>query len=228
MSWVVSMFTSSIGRKYVMSVTGLFLCSFLIVHLGINLLLFVPDGGLIYNTASDYMEHNILVRTIEIFLFAGFIIHIIQSYTLTRENNKARSVKYDEFNKSTTTWYSRNMGILGSIILVFLVIHLRDFFWDLRFNPSELTVDQNGHEDLYKLAVATFEMWPYSLIYFLAMFGLGYHLWHGFQSAFRSIGIMNSKYTPAIVFIGKVYTLIITIGFMAMPVWFYFVQYIRK
>jgi succinate dehydrogenase / fumarate reductase, cytochrome b subunit len=228
MSWVVAMFTSSIGRKYVMSITGLFLCSFLVVHLVINLLLFVPDGGLLYNTASDYMEHNILIRTIEILLFAGFIIHIIQSITLTRQNAAARQKSYEQSAKSTSTWASRNMGILGSIIFVFLVIHLRDFFWDLRFNPSELTVDQNQHEDLYKLTVATFEMWPYSLIYFLAMFGLGYHLWHGFQSAFRSIGIMNSKYTPAIVLIGKIYTLIVTIGFMAMPVWFYFAQFIRR
>ncbi len=145
MSWVVTMFNSSLGRKYVMSLTGLFLCSFLVIHLGGNLLLFLPDNGLLFNSFTDFMEHNLLIRTIEILLFAGFIIHIIQSITLTQQNSSARRIKYDKVATSTTTWASRNMGILGSVIFIFLVIPLRDFFFCIRFRSDELGIDANNH-----------------------------------------------------------------------------------
>src|SRR6185436_10374835 len=126
-SWVLEMFTSSLGRKYVMSLTGLFLCSFLVVHLTANLLSVLPDKGLTFNLFADFLEHNILIRTIEYVLFAGFIIHILQSITITIRNNRARPQKYDvKPGNSNSTWASRNMGILGAIIFIFLVIHLRN------------------------------------------------------------------------------------------------------
>ena len=116
------LFTSSIGRKIVMALTGLFLCSFLIVHCGVNACLFVDDGGLTFNTAAHFMESNMLIRTIEYLLFAGFIIHILQSITITLQNKKARGSKgYEKKAGDTSKWYSRNMGILGTILFFFLV-----------------------------------------------------------------------------------------------------------
>lgn len=225
MSWVVSMFTSSLGRKYVMSLTGLFLCTFLVIHLTGNLLTLVPDQGLTFNAFTHFMENNILVRIIEYILFAGFIIHIIQSITITLQNRKARPVGYAVNAKyQNSSFSSRNMGILGTIIFIFLVIHLRDFFYELRFHEEEFTMDANGNVNLFQEVVKTFSLLTYTVLYVVAMFGLGFHLWHGFSSAFRSVGIMHSKYTPAIRLIGKVYTLVITSGFIIIPLYWYFKQ----
>lgn len=228
MSWVVQMFTSSPGRKYVMALTGLFLCSFLVIHLIGNLLTLVPDGGLTFNSFTHFMETNLVIGILEYVLFAGFIIHALQALVVTLKNQKARPVKYAvSAGNQNSRWYSRNMGILGTIILIFLVIHIRDFFYELRFHESTLGTDSNGHTDLFKLTVATFGLLPYAALYFLSMFALGYHLWHGFQSAFRSLGIMHKKYTPAIIAIGKFYTIVITGGFMFLPVYWYLVQHLK-
>jgi len=228
MSWLTHAFTSSIGRKLVMSLTGLFLCSFLVVHLGGNLCLFVPDGGLTFNAFTNFMEHNILIRILEIGLFAGFIIHILQSIPITFKNQKARPVPYQiSAGQQTSTWASRNMGLLGTIIFIFLIIHLRDFFWDLKFHDEKFRRDGMGNVDLYTVVVSVFQIWYYSLLYVIAMLALGYHLWHGFQSAFQTLGIRHQKYTPVIKGVGIVYTLAITIGFISMPVYFYFQQFLK-
>ena len=228
MSWFVRMLTSSLGRKYVMAVTGLFLCSFLIIHLSGNLLTLIPDGGLSFNSFTYFMEHMIVVRILEVVLFAGFIVHIIQALLLTLKNRKARPVRYAQFaGNKNSSWISRNMGILGTIILIFLIIHLRDFFYDIKFEKDELGLDARGNVNLYKEVVTTFGMLPYAALYFIAMFGLGYHLWHGFQSAFRSLGLTHKKYVIFLERTGQVYTIVITGGFMFLPVYWYLVQHIK-
>lgn len=224
-NWFVTMFTSSLGRKYVMALTGLFLISFLIVHLSGNLLSLLPDGGLAFNSFTHFMTTNLLIKAMEYVLFAGFIVHIIQSVIVTRMNQKARPSKYAvNAARASSTWYSRNMGVLGTIIFIFLVIHIRDFFYESRFNEEELGVDANGHVNLYKEVVETFSMLPYTALYVIAMIALGYHLWHGFASAFRSLGLMHSKYTPWIETVGKVYTIVITTGFIVIPLYWYIKQ----
>ena len=228
MSWFVAMFTSTAGRKYVMALTGLFLCTFLVIHLSGNLLTLIPDGGLSFNSFTYFMEHMIVVKILEIVLFAGFILHIIQALIVTLQNSKSRPVKYSvSAGGRNSTWMSMNMGILGTIILIFLVIHLRDFFYELKFGEHDLGTDARGNIDLYKEVVATFGMLPYAALYFVAMFGLGYHLWHGFQSGFRSPGITHKKYVPIIDGAGKIYTIIITGGFMFLPVYWYLVQHVK-
>jgi succinate dehydrogenase / fumarate reductase cytochrome b subunit len=228
MSWVVKMFTSTVGRKYIMSLTGLFLCFYLIIHLTANLLTLIPDGGLTFNSFAHFLATNLVIGIIEYVLFAGFIVHIVQSIYVIMKNRQARPIGYAvKAGDENSTWSSRNMGILGAIIFIFLVIHLRDFFYELRFNEDEFGLDANGNTDLYKEVVATFSLLPYAALYFVAMFGLGYHLWHGFQSAFRSLGIMHRKYTPAIGAIGKFYTIVITGGFMFLPVYWYLVQLLK-
>jgi succinate dehydrogenase / fumarate reductase cytochrome b subunit len=223
--WFATLITSSPGRKYVMALTGLFLISFLVIHLTGNLLTLMPDGGLTFNTFTHFMETNPLIMVLEYLLFAGFIIHIVQSIVVTRMNQKARPQKYAvNAAGASSTWSSRNMGILGAIIFIFLVIHLRDFFYEIRFKTEEMGVDANGHVNLYKEVVETFAMLPYTVLYIVAMFALGYHLWHGFSSAFRSLGLMHSKYTPVILFVGKLYTVIVTAGFIIIPLYWYVVQ----
>lgn len=224
-SWVVTMFTSSLGQKYVMSLTGLFLCAFLVIHLSGNLLTLIPDGGLTFNSFTHFMEGNLLIRTLEYILFLGFIIHIIQAIVFTRKNQVARPEKYAVAAGSTTSaWNSRNMGLLGTLIFIFLVIHMRDFFYEILFKADDLGLDSNGHVNLYSKVVQTFGILPYTVLYVASMIALGFHLWHGFQSAFRSIGVMHSKYTPAIVALGRIYTIVITAGFIIIPVYWYFKQ----
>jgi len=224
-SWVVTMFTSSLGRKYVMSLTGLFLCSFLVVHLSGNLLTLLPDDGLTFKAFTHFMESNLIVKVLAYVLYAGFIVHILQSIIVTWKNNQARPQKYAvTAGNANSSWASRNMGLLGSIIFIFLVIHLRDFFWDLKFDEEELGRDANGNVNLFKEVVQVFGLWYFVVFYVAAMIALGYHLWHGFASAFRSLGIMHSKYTPAIISFGRIYTIIITCGFIIIPVYWFLVQ----
>ena len=203
-----------------MSLTGLFLIVYLVVHCSINSLMFLNDGGLFFNEAAHFMATNILIRTIEIFLFLFLIIHILQSVAITRQNMKARTISYSGTSStSTSKWYSRSMGILGSLILIFLVIHLKDFFIPSRFT-DHLGLDNNGTPDMYSEVKEAFQNPAYAMIYIASMIVLAYHLLHGFQSAFRSLGIYHKKYTPVIEFLGIAFSIIVPAVFAAMPVYF--------
>lgn len=220
MNWFSNFLTSTVGRKIVMSLTGLFLISFLLVHCSINALMFLNDDGLLFNEAAHFMASNILIRTIEIFLFLFLIIHILQSVAITRQNMKARTISYAGSSAtSTSKWYSRSMGILGALILVFLVIHLKDFFIQSRFT-DRLGFDSNGTPDMYSEVKMAFENPAYAIIYILSMIVLAYHLLHGFQSAFRSLGIYHKKYTPVIEFLGTAFSIVVPAVFAAMPIFF--------
>ena len=222
MKWFIDFLTSSIGRKLVMSLTGLFLCSFLIIHVTGNSLLFFNDGGLLFNAFTAWMEGNIIIRTIEYLLFAAFIIHILQSILITYKNNQARSKGYAVSNANANSkWYSRWMGVLGTLIFVFLVIHLKDFFWELRFGDEDFGTDAWGNVNLFREVKATFEMPAYAALYFFSMIPLAYHLMHGFQSGFRTLGIMHKKYTPLIETVGTwFFGILIPLLFALMPVYF--------
>ncbi len=222
MSWFTHAMTSSVGKKLVMSLTGLFLCSFLLVHLAVNLLSLLPDQGILFNVAAHFMASNILIRSIEIVLFAGFIIHITQSIMITRANRIARPIKYVvNAANANSTWYSRSMGLLGSLILFFLIIHLRNFWVESRF-LVELPNDSNGYPDMYSLMIQVFSNPLYDLLYLLGVFALGYHLLHGFQAAWRSLGFMHRKYTPVLQGIGAAFSFIVVLGFAIIPIFFYF------
>ncbi len=220
MNWFSKFLVSTIGRKVIMSLTGLFLIVFLVVHCSINSLMFLNDGGLFFNEAAHFMASNILIRTIEILLFLFLIIHILQSVAITRQNMKARTISYSGTSATATSkWYSRSMGILGSLILVFLIIHLKDFFIPSRFT-ARLGLDNNGTPDMYSEVKGAFQNPAYAMIYIFSMIVLAYHLLHGFQSAFRSLGVYHKKYTPVIEFIGIAFSIIVPAVFAAMPVYF--------
>lgn len=212
---------SSIGKKVVMGLTGLFLISFLVVHCFINALIFFNDGGLTFNIGAAFMAHNWLIRAGELVLFAGLILHVIQALILTMENKKARPVGYAKFDgAANSSWYSRSMGLLGTLLLIFLIIHLIHFWVKSRFTglPGE---DANGNENLYAVMQTTFSMLWVIVLYTLAMISLAYHLLHGFQSAFQSLGLNHKTYTPIIKKAGVAFSIIIPFIFALMPILMY-------
>lgn len=211
-------FSHSIGRKLLMGITGLFLISFLLVHCFINALIFFNDGGETFNIGAHFMGTNWIIRTMEIVLFAGILAHIVLALRLTMQNNKARPVKYAvNGGRANSKWYSRWMGLLGTLILMFLIIHLKHFWVETRIVGLELE-DMNGNEDLYAVMKLVFsEAWVV-IVYCAAMVSLAYHLLHGFQSAFQSLGLNHKKYTPLIKSAGIAFSILIPLLFAAMPV----------
>lgn len=129
-------FRSSLGQKLVMSMTGLFLCLFLIVHLGGNLTLFAGDEGYTFNIYAHFMTHFLPVEIIAYMLYISIIIHAIYALVLTVKNRRARPVKYQYAAKSPARWASLNMGLLGSIIFLFLVIHMTNFWGRYKFTEG--------------------------------------------------------------------------------------------
>ena len=209
---------SSIGKKVVMGLTGLFLISFLVVHCFINSLIFFNDGGLTFNIGAAFMAHNWLIRAGEIVLFAGLIMHIVQALILTLENKKARPGAYAKVDgAANSSWYSRSMGLLGTLLLIFLNIHLVHFWVKSRFTglPGE---DANGNENLYAVMQETFKMAWVVVVYALSMISLAYHLLHGFQSAFQTLGLNHKVYTPIIKKAGLAFSIIIPFIFALMPI----------
>ncbi len=209
------MFYSSVGRKLVMALTGLFLCIYLIEHLYGNLLLYKLDEGQAFDEYTEFMTGNIIIRTIEFALFAGIIIHVLDGLMLTLSNRKARPIGYTINRQSqNSTWFSRNMGLTGSILFVFLVIHLREFFFAHRFG---------GAKELMSVSVAhAFSAAWYSTLYVVAMVFLGVHLNHGFQSAFQTLGWTNKKYMKGLKYGGAAFATIMMVGFASFPIIFYF------
>ena len=217
------LFSSSLGKKYLMALTGLFLCSFLVIHFLGNITLFTDPVQ--FNEYTRFMSSNPIIRVMEIVLVAGFLTHIIDAIMLTRANKKAQPVKY-AMDKKQSSWYSRNMGLTGTIILVFLILHLQSFWYEYKFGEVLMTVDSNGDEikDMFTIVKTAFSEWWYSAIYILAMILLGSHLNHGFQSAFQSVGLRHKKYTPTIKMLGVGFSISITIGFISFPIYFFIIQ----
>ncbi len=212
---------SSIGKKVIMGLTGLFLITFLVVHCFINSLIFFNDGGLTFNEGAHFMGHNWLIRAMEIVLFLGLILHSIQALLLTMENRKARPVGYNKFHgAANSTWYSRSMGLLGTLILFFLIVHLAHFWVKSRITGIP-THDTQGRENLYAIMQQTFKNPWVVLLYCFAMVSLAYHLLHGFQSSFQTLGLNHKKYTPFIKKFGVAFAIIIPLIFAAMPVTVY-------
>jgi len=192
---------------------------FLIEHLAGNLLLLLGDNGLTYNAYSDFMAANPLIRIVEIVLFLSLIYHPVEALILTLRNKRARPKGYKvNHPEENSTWYSRNMGILGLIILAFLVLHLTNFFYKARF--ADLSLDVNGNKDLYLVVKESFETAWYSIAYIVCFLALGFHLLHGIFSGFKTMGLSHKKYVPVVKWLGVVLTVIFTVGFIAIPAYF--------
>ena len=226
-------FASSIGKKITMGLTGFFLISFLIVHCAINAMIFFNDGGQTFNHWGHFMGSNLIIRTAEIGLFVFLLIHIIQGLLLWKQNRSARPVKYIVTKPNENSkWYSRSMGLLGTLILIFLILHLYHFWTPSRFGgianvrPLEETTlaDYNNQSvhDLYKEMLQVFQNnLLIVVVYVLGVISLCWHLLHGFQSAFQTFGWNHKKYTPLIKSLGVAYSIIICLLFAMMPIAIY-------
>ena len=206
-----------------MALSGIFLVLFLLVHAGLNACIWANDGGVMFNKAAHFMGANIVPRVLEIGLFVFFLIHIIQGIVLEIQNRSKRKVGYAvKMGNRGSKWYSRAMGILGSLILIFLVVHLIDFWIPSRFGGlQEVIIDGKSYHNLYGEMVYKFTTFPWiSVIYILGVVALFWHLVHGIQSAFRTFGVTNHKYINMLTALGWAFAIIVCGAFILMPVSF--------
>ncbi|HSK12396.1 MAG TPA: succinate dehydrogenase cytochrome b subunit [Phnomibacter sp.] len=233
MTWK-QVFTSSIGKKIVMGLTGIFLILFLIVHVGINACIFADlsifneyENGEMFNKAAHFMGSTVLIRILEVGLFAGIFLHIIQGLVLEFDNRRKRGEQgyaVDLGNKGSK-WYSRSMGLLGTILLIFMIIHWWHFWIPARITGHEqLFNEEIGGKmmhNMFNLMQVTFSQLWVVVLYVLACISLAYHLLHGFQSAFRTLGLGNKKWMGVVQAAGFWYSIIVPLLFALMPIAMY-------
>jgi len=213
MSTTIAFLTSSVGRKLIMALSGLFLCSFLVVHLYLNLFLFKADGGTEFDAYAHFMATYPLIRPIEIVLFLGFLLHAIIGIWLWLANRRARPVSYKVMKASeSSALSSRIMWLTGIAMGVFLWFHINSFFITSRYITPE--------RPMYDLVREVFRNPLTDVLYVVALVFLAYHLHHGFQSAFQTFGLRTSRYKWLITLVALVFWLLIPIGFAAMPLYF--------
>ncbi len=217
MTWK-QVFTSSVGKKLVMAFTGIFLILFLIVHAGLNACIWANDGGEMFNKGAHFMGANWVPRLLEIGLFAGLILHIIQGLMLEFSNRGKKAIGYAVSYSKGSKWYSRSMGLLGTLVLLFLVLHLYHFWLPNRSHQGFLLGEEINLYEKMKLEFS--ELWVV-IVYAVGCLSLGYHLAHGFQSAFRTLGMHNKRYNVLITSIGYGFSIFIPLAFAMMPVSFY-------
>jgi succinate dehydrogenase / fumarate reductase, cytochrome b subunit len=227
MSWFSTFIGSSIGQKLQMALSGIFLILFLVVHLVGNLQLLADDGGEAFNTYSYFMTHNPLIKTISYLLYASILWHAVQGLRLWLGNKSARSTGYAVTHSRSSETTSRNMAWFGIIILVFIILHMWQFWFQMKFGSlPERTYTNFDYpvKDLYVIVAAAYSNIYYVLFYVISMVVIGLHLWHGFWSAFQTLGLAHKKYTPLIKGIGAAYSVLIPFGFAIIPLWFYFMM----
>ncbi len=255
--WLKQLFSSSLGKKLIMALTGLFLCTFLLVHVSGNLALFKHDEGLAFNKYAVFMTTFPLIKFVSYGLYFLILLHAYQGLVLAYNNRKARPVQYGNINASSS-WASRNMAVLGTILLVFLVVHMGDFWRQYKFghvpykqyvfnlkedkivSSQDMSVDYTQEtkmitsyneaagtetviiKDLYAMVADAFTNLWLVILYLVAMVAVGYHLVHGFMSAFQTLGLNHPKYNGFIKGLGVfVFGIIIPLGFASMPLFFY-------
>lgn len=222
MNWFTKLLTSTIGRKLLMAASGVFLILFLVIHLIGNLQLLKNDGGAAFNVYAQFMGHNPLIQTVSILNFALIVVHIVWAALLTMHNRRARGPQGYAVSKNSSPWTSRSMGILGTLILIFLVVHLRSFWWEMKFGAVPyVTVDGKEVKNLYEVVVEAYRSIGFVALYVVSMLVLAFHLWHGFGSAFQTLGLNHLKYNAAIRFVGHAYAVIVPGLFALIPIWMF-------
>lgn len=232
MNKFTTLLRSSLGRKLMMALTGLFLILFLVIHLIGNLQLLAGDGGESFNRYSYFMANNGLIQLVSKLNFTFIVLHVIYSIWLTRTNAAARPIAYGGKPKRVqSSWNSRNMGILGTLILLFLIVHLKSFWFEFKFGTGLPMIAAGTYDglnfdilDAYTVVASAYSTLPYMLIYVVGMLVLAFHLYHGFQSAFQTLGLGFSSYKKLIEVIGVVYSIIVPLLFASIPVVMYLQQ----
>jgi len=206
---------TSVTKKIVMALAGLFLITFLVVHMGINLLLLLDDPEP-FGIAAHFMATNIVIKIFEIVLMAGFLIHILWGIILQIQNWMARPIRYKVTANTQTSFFSKYMIYTGLIILIFLMIHFVNFYF------VKLGLVKGDHENFYGMAHELFKIPGYIIFYLVSFVLLAFHLHHAFQSAFQTLGINHGKYTPVVKAIGLIYSIVVPAGFAIIPIIIYF------
>lgn len=213
-------------RKMILALTGLFLCLFLIVHLSANCILLLPEEmarGL-YNAYSTFLRENPLIKVVAYVLYLSILVHVIYAVLIIIRNRKAKPERYaiNHFRENST-WTSQNMGLIGVLILIFIVVHLANFWARVKLGMGEpVGIDSHGHEDLYEIAYNLFQNIYYVLFYTVLMIPLGLHLHHGLKSGFKTLGFYHSKGLKVLATISLIYAAIISIGFGIIPLIVFF------
>ncbi|MEP7196701.1 MAG: succinate dehydrogenase cytochrome b subunit [Saprospiraceae bacterium] len=225
MGWIVNfLFKSSIGQKLIMSLTGLFMILFLVIHLLGNLQIMASDDGQAFNVYAYFMTHNPLIKLVSYILYISILLHTIQGLYLYFYNRKAKGKGYTVSAHSGTSIFSKYMAHLGTIIFIFILIHLWQFWLKMKMGELPM-VNYEGYDhpfaNLYLPVVEEFKEIGDVVFYTASMFVISFHLWHGFQSAFQSIGLNHKRYTPIIRFIGILYSILIPLGFAIIPIFIY-------
>jgi succinate dehydrogenase / fumarate reductase cytochrome b subunit len=206
-----------------MSLTGLFLITFLIVHLLGNLQLLAGDNGVAFNRYAAFMAHNPLIKFISFGLYFFILLHAVVGILLWRKNASAKGIKNEVSNTKNVGWASNNMALLGILVFAFLLLHMGDFWYKMKFvdDVAKQNIDGEDVKDLYSMVETSFkELWIV-IVYLVGLLALSFHLWHGFESAFQTLGINHSKYTPIIRFVGRLFSIIVPLLFAIMPLYFF-------
>lgn len=213
-------------RKSIIAATGLFLCIFLIVHLSANSLLLLPESMArgMYNSYSTTLRENPLITLVAYLLYLSIILHVVYAIIITIKNKKAKSERYVVNNfKENSSWTSQNMGFLGIFILLFIVVHLANFWARIKLGLGEsVGLDVAGNTDVYEVTYALFHNIYYVIFYTLLMIPLGLHLHHGLKSAFKSLGFHHKKGLRILAKISLIYAVIMSVGFGIIPLIVYF------
>ncbi|MEQ8625457.1 MAG: succinate dehydrogenase cytochrome b subunit [Vicingaceae bacterium] len=244
---------SHVVKKYWMALTGLFLCLFLVGHLLGNLQLFGSgyEGRLQFNEYAVFMTTNPAVQILSYLTYFSILFHAVDGLMLTIANRKARPKNY-AYNKpsANSLWSSRNMGILGTVILVYIVVHMQNFWYEYKFGKTPFMYGENGVDpllkdgtvvqggaiengevvfegqvlgdamrDLYTVVLDGFQNPILVAFYVLGMIAIAFHLVHGFQSGFQSLGLRNKKYSPIITKLGYAFAIIVPTLFAIIPVY---------
>lgn len=219
MKWLISFLTSSLGKKVVMSLTGLFLCTFLLVHMIGNLKLFADSSGAKFNEYAEFMAHNPLIKTVSYGLYFFILLHAFQGFLIYFTNRSAvgggRRYYGKQVSPTEARIASRNMAALGTLILAFLLLHMGQFW--LKAKIIGLAEGVTLYDEV-KLAFT--QEWVV-IAYLVGLVALALHLLHGFQSAFQTLGLTHPKYTPLVKIIGYAFSILVPLGFASMPIYFY-------
>lgn len=209
-------------RKNVIALTGLFLCLFLLVHFAANFILLLPESiarGM-YNSYSTLLRNNPFIKIISIVLMASIVFHVLYAWIVTRHNKAAKPQAYVvNSSEANSTWTSRNMGLLGLLLLIFLVIHLAHFWARIKLGIGPTVgLDAKGHIDVYDVAKSLFQNIYMVGFYVVLTIPLGLHLYHGLKSAFMTLGFYHQRGLRLLAHISLGYAVVISVGFGVIPI----------
>ncbi|WP_299275352.1 succinate dehydrogenase cytochrome b subunit [uncultured Psychroserpens sp.] len=213
-------------RKTIIAATGLFLCVFLIVHLSANCILLLPEDIArdLYNSYSTTLRESPLIKIIAYVLYVSIILHAFYALLITLRNRKAKPQKYVvNHSNENSTWTSQNMGLIGTLILLFIIVHLANFWARIKLGMGEdVRLDHMGNKDVYEVTYSLFQNIYFVIFYTLISIPLALHLHHGLKSAFKTLGFYHKKSLKILAKISLIYAIIMGVGFGIIPFIVYF------